>query len=289
MLGKGAFGAVGLATRRAAGATVAVKAVLKARTPLAELAEEVAVMRRLAPACAQRLTTCLIGFFQSATHWVVVMTYVPRAITLRSLLSDGLHPRIADSVARGIIGSLVDGLLAMHALGVAHRDVKPANVMTDPVSGHCTYIDLGLACVRSACSGSGRIGTDKYWPPEVALRREWNADAFARARATDAWALGLVLFELVTRRGAVDAWEAAGGTLESFARDFDLASLASRPPSASRSLPSAMAALCRAANAHLGRLAEQGAPVASLDGLLARDPRARLSALDAISARRRRR
>jgi cell division control protein 7 len=35
----------------------------------------------------------------------------------------------------------------IHARGIIHRDVKPANFLFDPHSGVGTLVDLGLACV----------------------------------------------------------------------------------------------------------------------------------------------
>jgi cell division control protein 7 len=35
----------------------------------------------------------------------------------------------------------------IHARGIIHRDVKPANFLFDPHRGEGTLVDLGLACV----------------------------------------------------------------------------------------------------------------------------------------------
>jgi serine/threonine protein kinase len=40
----------------------------------------------------------------------------------------------------------------IHARGIVHRDVKPANFLFDPRRGVGTLVDLGLACVSAAFS-----------------------------------------------------------------------------------------------------------------------------------------
>jgi serine/threonine protein kinase/tetratricopeptide (TPR) repeat protein len=88
-----------------------------------------------------------------------------------------------------------------HALGVVHRDVKPANLMVD-TRGELWITDFGLARFRGDVSltRSGDIvGTLRYMSPEQALAHHGVVD-----ERTDIYALGLTLYELLTLRPAFD-------------------------------------------------------------------------------------
>jgi serine/threonine protein kinase len=127
----------------------------------------------------------------------VAMRFVPgrdlgRLITVRGTLP-------ADEAA-SLIAQVADGLDAVHAAGLVHRDVKPANVLVgDPGpadDGPAAYLtDFGLAKIAASTSGltaTGEvIGTVDYMAPEQIEGRRVDA-------RTDVYALGCVLFHALT-------------------------------------------------------------------------------------------
>jgi eukaryotic-like serine/threonine-protein kinase len=122
----------------------------------------------------------------------LAMEHVPGQ-TLRDLLSSRgrLSPREALDVMAGVLG----GLAAAHDAGIAHRDVKPENVLLND-SGAVKVADFGLArlLVQTSQTKTGMIiGTAAYLAPEQV------AGGAADAR-TDVYAAGVMLFELLTGR-----------------------------------------------------------------------------------------
>jgi serine/threonine-protein kinase len=98
---------------------------------------------------------------------------------------------------RALARALCDGLSAAHAAGVAHRDLKPDNILITP-GGRAVITDFGIA--RAFLDGEGAagrtqggiLGTPAYMAPEQVEGRD---DIDERA---DLYALGAVLFELAT-------------------------------------------------------------------------------------------
>jgi serine/threonine-protein kinase len=96
----------------------------------------------------------------------------------------------------------LDGLAHAHALGVLHRDLKPENLMV-AADGRVKILDLGIAKIIGAIAdelGLAKltetgtvIGTPAYMAPEQALGQPCTP-------ATDLYAVGVILFEMVTGR-----------------------------------------------------------------------------------------
>jgi hypothetical protein len=105
--------------------------------------------------------------------------------------------RLGSDKALEIARQLCAGLAAAHAKGVLHRDLKPENIMIDG-RGHARITDFGLAGLAGAFNEDEVLsGTPAYMSPEQLAGR-------AVTFKSDIYALGLVLYELVTGRRAFD-------------------------------------------------------------------------------------
>jgi predicted ATPase len=116
--------------------------------------------------------------------------------TLRDRIAQGPLP-VAEAVR--IAHQIGSGLAAAHARGITHRDLKPANVLLTR-SGTVKLLDFGIAKVAGAdeTREGELLGTPAYMAPEQL--RGGIVDA-----RTDVWALGLVLYEMLTgTRGPLD-------------------------------------------------------------------------------------
>ena len=112
--------------------------------------------------------------------------------TLKKKIERG--PLELDQALRYAI-QVAHGLIDAHAHGIIHRDIKPANMMVTP-HDVAKIVDFGLARLsgRTMLTKTGStIGTAAYMSPEQA--RGETAD-----HRTDIWAMGVVLYEMLTGR-----------------------------------------------------------------------------------------
>lgn len=98
-----------------------------------------------------------------------------------------------------VSAQLIVAMEWIHSRGIVHRDLKPANVLinnsaSEPEIKLCDF-GLGGSVCGTKLSSPG-IYTHWYRCPEICLGVDYTSKA-------DMWALGLILFELVSRKGAL--------------------------------------------------------------------------------------
>ena len=124
----------------------------------------------------------------------IAMRYVSGSDLGRRLSREG---RLDPAAAAALIAQVGNGLDAIHAAGLVHRDVKPANVLLSDTGGedHAYITDFGVArnvATESGLTQTGRfVGTLDYVAPEQIS----GGDIDARV---DVYALGCLLFKLLT-------------------------------------------------------------------------------------------
>ncbi|NOK18148.1 serine/threonine-protein kinase [Corallococcus carmarthensis] len=116
-----------------------------------------------------------------------------------------------------VVLDVARALAASHAAGVLHRDVKEANVMVRASDGLAKLVDFGIGDYEGARGLTVDIlppGTPEYRAPEAwrfFLRHAHSPGArYSAGPSDDLWALGLVLYALLTARKPFDGTDDPG-------------------------------------------------------------------------------
>ncbi|MCW2508883.1 MAG: Serine/threonine-protein kinase pksC [Modestobacter sp.] len=193
-LGGGAMGAVWLARDELLGRDVAVKQVLipVGSDPEATAGHREAAMRegRIAARLTHPHAVSVYDMVDDGgTPWLV-MEYLPSRSLAQVLAERGTLP--VPQVAQ-IGAQVADALIATHAAGVVHRDVKPGNILIgegERSDGLVKITDFGISRARGDVSltQTGVVkGTPAYLAPEVARGQEPN-------EASDVFSLGATIY-----------------------------------------------------------------------------------------------
>jgi tetratricopeptide (TPR) repeat protein len=206
-LGAGGSGVVYLANDSLLQRPVVLKILRTGLLSAEQLRTTVLREARLASAIEHPNVCAIYEVGESDDEGYIAMQYVPGQSLDRLIGQGPASLQLVLSV--GI--QIADGLQAAHALGIFHRDLKPQNVMlTD--GGLVKILDFGLARrlplgdasfdpskpgiargASVAATYTARGGTIRYMAPEQFVTGQSSAQS-------DVWALGVILYELVSGR-----------------------------------------------------------------------------------------
>ncbi len=186
VLGHGASGIVYLAKDTLLGKQVALKEISAQGDEKERFLEEARVLDRLRhPNIVQVNSVDEIG-----GRVVIDMEYV-RGRNLQEVLRETPTLPIPEAVSTA--AQICDGLAYAHSQRTVHRDIKPANILITR-DGTVKLVDFGLAEVLGTHSFAGGAGTYAYMAPED-FHPEEQSD-----RQSDIWAVGVILYEMLTGR-----------------------------------------------------------------------------------------
>jgi serine/threonine-protein kinase len=192
MIGSGGMGAVWEAEDELLGRPVAVKVLSESLAPGERAVSRFEREARAAARLSGPHITAVYDFGRSEGRPYIVMELVRGETLADRLAREGpLPPHEAARIATHV----ADALEEAHAAGIVHRDVKPDNVMLTP-AGDVKVMDFGIAAAAWAVQITTSdlvLGTPSYLAPEQAKSEKTTP-------ATDVYALGAVLYEMVAGR-----------------------------------------------------------------------------------------
>uniref|UniRef100_A0A5B6ZFU8 Protein kinase domain-containing protein n=1 Tax=Davidia involucrata TaxID=16924 RepID=A0A5B6ZFU8_DAVIN len=184
-IGRGRFGVVHRCYSPESGESFAVKSIDKRlisddSVDRQCLYNEVKVMNLLT---ANPNVVQIFNVYEDDTHLHIVLELCNSS----DLFQRVTNRVFSESEAVTVMVPLMEAIAYCHSRGVAHRDIKPDNILFDEWN-RLKLADFGSAeCFREGELMSGIVGTPYYVAPEVVAGREYN-------EKVDVWSAGVILY-----------------------------------------------------------------------------------------------
>jgi non-specific serine/threonine protein kinase len=133
----------------------------------------------------------IYGIEEHDNELFIIMEFVDGK-NLRTQISNPASPIPLDQIVDWSL-QVVEALTAAHEKGVTHRDIKPDNIIVT-AKNQIKVMDFGLAKLKGGLGltrSGASVGTIAYMSPEQIQGLEVD-------QRTDLWALGVVLYEMLT-------------------------------------------------------------------------------------------
>jgi len=189
LIGEGAYGAVYRARQQAVERQVAVKIILPEFANRPEFIRRFETEAQLVAQLEHLHIVPLYDYWREPDGAYLVMRWL-RGGSLSTALQRG--PWKVEPAVR-LVDQIAAALSAAHRQGVVHRDIKPANILLDE-EDNAYLSDFGIAKAADAATATTVMpGTPAYMSPEQCRGEVLD-------RRSDIFAMGIVLYEMVTEQ-----------------------------------------------------------------------------------------
>jgi serine/threonine protein kinase len=188
-LGEGAFGKVYKVQQKSSGEIYAMKVVEKRKLKTTQAKTAMSEEKLLLQTLDHPYIVRLRASFQTPDKLFMIMDFLSGG-DCYYLMTQNKFP---EAVVRIHAAQVALALDYCHGKGIVYRDLKPENCVLDARS-NMVLTDFGLAKETSgeACRAT-QVGTPDYWAPEMYRGLPYG-------KAVDYWALGCLIYELITGR-----------------------------------------------------------------------------------------
>ena len=187
-IGHGAFGKVNLALHVLSGHIVAIKSFnkIKKAFPLNKIYYEIKLLKKLRN---HRNIIKYFEHFENEKHFFIVMENISGGNLLSAI---NKMSKFSEIMAKNIFKQLIETIKYLHSMGIAHRDIKPDNILIE-LDNTIKLCDFGVSKeVKEGQLLTDSCGTPAFVAPEILKDSPYNP------YMTDIWSSGVVLYAMVT-------------------------------------------------------------------------------------------
>jgi len=203
LLGEGAYGSVFKCTHRITELDYAVKIIKKLGQSARKVNREIEVYHQ----CREAENILhLVELFEDENNFYLVFELI-RGGSLEGRIADGPDDgRMEEQQVKSLMYSMASALDFLHKKGIAHRDVKPANILLpypESIEG-AKLCDFDLASrsktdYRGDLCMSSPVGSAEFMAPEVVAAFTACDDERVRYdKSCDIWSLGVMAYSLLS-------------------------------------------------------------------------------------------
>ncbi|KAI9306978.1 kinase-like domain-containing protein [Cunninghamella echinulata] len=188
VIGKGAFGKVRIVQHRLTGREYALKYISKPKCIELKATHNIIAERQLLGKIEHPLIVNMRYAFQDQANLFMVLDLMLGG-DLRFLLDR--YGKLGEMQARYYVADLICALEYLHTRRIAHRDIKPDNILLDE-KGHAHLSDFNIATHFHSKRPKrySRAGSLAYMAPEILNKEGYDT-------SIDWWSLGATTFELI--------------------------------------------------------------------------------------------
>jgi len=192
VIGKGKFGVVNLGIHKKTGQQVAIKILNKENIKTTEDKELVRIEIEILKLCHHPNIVRLLDHLENNDYIYIVTEYIGGGTLGQYFKKKKFN--FSERQATNIMSQIANGVKYLHQYGIAHRDLKPDNIMITQQNdyGVIKIMDFGLSKILSPNERMvDGYGTLSYVAPEVLLRTPYNKEV-------DIWSMGVILFYMLS-------------------------------------------------------------------------------------------
>ncbi|KAK9879594.1 hypothetical protein WA026_006659 [Henosepilachna vigintioctopunctata] len=191
-IGAGGFGSVDIIQHKTDKNSIyALKYIKKYKYVLQEQRDHILNEKNIQLNCHSPFIVRLYKTFKDTRFLYFLMEAQLGGDLWRLMYNKRRKPFMEDD-AKFYVACVIEAFEYLHERGIVYRDLKPENVLI----GHNGYVkltDFGFAKIIGTNRTNSLVGTPDYIAPEILCNKSHD-------RAVDCWALGILIFELLTMK-----------------------------------------------------------------------------------------